>query len=128
MFSVPYLAGGRTENGADCWGLVVLFYRREFGVELPAFDDVIPDKADEYAATTEGAERIRQTVEVFREVQLPEYGDVVLCNVIGLPIHVGIVVSKNEMLHAMPGTTYPVIERFTGPRWQRRINSFHRLK
>jgi len=128
VFSVPYLAGGRSEAGADCWGLVVLFYRKHFNVELPTFDDVVPDKTDHYVNTAEGARRIKETVGAFREVQSIEFGDVVLCNIIGLPIHVGIVVSKNEMLHAMPQSTYPVIERFTGLKWQRRIQSFHRLK
>lgn len=33
---LPYLPGGQTEEGLDCWGLLVLIYKKEFGIELPS--------------------------------------------------------------------------------------------
>nr|DAQ91105.1 MAG TPA: NlpC/P60 family [Bacteriophage sp.] len=37
---IPYLRGGRTESGCDCWGFVRLIIGREKGVELPSYDGV----------------------------------------------------------------------------------------
>lgn len=36
---IPYLQGGRTTEGCDCWGLVVIVYDEELGIALPKFDD-----------------------------------------------------------------------------------------
>jgi len=32
---MPFLPGGRTAEGVDCWGLLCLIYREKFGIELP---------------------------------------------------------------------------------------------
>lgn len=33
---IPYVRGGCTEYGADCWGLVRLVLRQERGIDMPA--------------------------------------------------------------------------------------------
>ena len=34
---IPYVAGGRDARGCDCWGLVVLVFRHQAGMDLDAF-------------------------------------------------------------------------------------------
>lgn len=49
---IPWVAGGRSESAADCWGLVMLVYRNELGLELGDFmsdsgDEVVAQEIDE---------------------------------------------------------------------------------
>jgi murein DD-endopeptidase len=34
---IPYVAHGRDYAGADCWGLLYLFYRDVLGVQIPSY-------------------------------------------------------------------------------------------
>jgi cell wall-associated NlpC family hydrolase len=34
---IPYVIGGSTRNGVDCWGIVVLVYREQLEIELPHY-------------------------------------------------------------------------------------------
>lgn len=40
--SVPHRKGQGTWNGADCWGIVELWYRERFGIELDDRRDIPP--------------------------------------------------------------------------------------
>lgn len=37
---IPYRDGGRSVDGADCWGLVRLAYLAEAGIVLPSFSEI----------------------------------------------------------------------------------------
>lgn len=126
-FDIEYVSGGRSEDGADCWGLIVLFYRKELGIELPLYEWVAPDKSTRHKTTCEQAKQMAIDIGLFEEVDSPEYGDIVLLNMLGMPIHVGVVIDKNLMMHT--GSTHGVvIEDFTETKWNRRVKSFHRYK
>lgn len=36
---ILFVEHGRTREGCDCWGLLRLVYREEFGIELPGYDE-----------------------------------------------------------------------------------------
>jgi cell wall-associated NlpC family hydrolase len=35
---IPFIDGGDSYDGADCYGLIRLYYRDELGIEIPNFD------------------------------------------------------------------------------------------
>lgn len=121
---IPFLERGRTRAGADCWGLVVLFYAGELGIHLPAYDEPSTTRAERatcaaiISAAVSGAEPWRRVLE-------PAPGDVILCETLRQPIHVGVVVDRRQMLH-VPAGGESVIERFTSPEWHRFVRGFFR--
>ena len=120
---IPFRADGRTREGLDCWGLVVMVYRERLGVSLPEFPGAYPDESPESLRTAAGV--AREERKRWTRVESPRPYDVALLRLQGLPCHVGVVVSKTAMLHAMAGIE-SCVERFTGPHWKDRIEGFYR--
>ena len=56
--AIPYLPGGRSRDGTDCWGLVGLCYHDEIGRDLPFFPDV--------------PSTLPHAMKVFRQLDKPE--------------------------------------------------------
>lgn len=101
----------------DCYDLVKMFYRKFMSVELE--DLLYRDTKDLHEMT--------QVVTIgkgsFVSVEEPEYGDVVLLRVWGMPAHVGIYLSSTELLHTQEKSG-SVIERLS--KWKKRIEGYYR--
>jgi len=123
---IPYVKGGRDidnpDSGLDCWGLVVMFYKNEYNIILPRYDNIttstssIEDVSQELVTT--------DCYKHFNTVQKSKAGDLILLRIGNHPIHVGIVIDNKMMLHANTGSS--VIETYKGMKWQQRIHSFLR--
>ncbi len=115
-----YLDNGRTESGVDCWGLARLFYKQEYGIDLPSY-------SEEYSGGTDA--RILQVVELYRdnweESAQPEAGDLCLFNMLGEPMHVGVYVGNNKFLHSRRGSD-SVIESLNNIKWKNRFVAFYK--
>jgi len=115
-----YLDNGRTESGVDCWGLARLFYKQEYGIDLPSY-------SEEYSGGTDA--RILQVVELYRdnweESAEPEAGDLCLFNMLGEPMHVGVYVGNNKFLHSRRGSD-SVIESLNNIKWKNRFVAFYK--
>ena len=92
---IPWRAGGRGMAGADCWGLVWLFYRNELAIEIPDYRDAYDLSCD----AGELGNLITEKLTGWVEVGKPEPGSVALLNRTGQPCHVGIVAPGRRLLH-----------------------------
>lgn len=130
---IPHVKGGRDiQSGLDCWGLVVYFYKNEFGINLPTYDYIntknnsIEDSSKELCITNSylNFNRVVFSKET-RDFNNVKYGDIALFNIAGNPIHTGVILNKDgTMLHSHNSGS--VIERITNPQWINRLRSIHR--
>jgi len=115
---IPYLYGGNTRAGADCWGLVRIVLDEHFNKILPEIphDDSCPCKLQEIVNT----EKVRYT-----KIEMPEPGDIVLVKIIGLLSHVGVYVGGGMMLHTLREHD-SVVTYVAEGKWSKRIAGYYR--
>lgn len=119
---VPFVEKGRDMGGADCYGLLCLIYKNELGIELPDYLDI-------YENTNE-REKLSVAIKKDKEenwlsVDKPKEFDVVILNMRGVPMHLGIVTKPNHMIHCAKGinTTH---EHYGTARWKHKVMGFER--
>jgi len=101
----------------DCWEITKLFYRKIMFLDLDviAYDDP-SDK-----------QNVSRLIEIekqkFRQVNSPEFGDIIVFRVNGIASHIGIFVGEGSFLHTMEKTGC-VIDKLA--KWEKRIEGFFR--
>lgn len=121
---IPYKNKGRNSTGSDCWGLVRLVYKSEYGIELLSF-------SNDYISSEEG-EKVKEVVQkgkdLFEAVEKdnPEYGDIIVFNMKGNPCHVGIYVGDQKVLHVLRGTEC-LVERLSSHRLKGRVEGYYEI-
>lgn len=121
---LPYLPGGRDRAGIDCWGLYSLIMREQFGMELPAYEGPTwGSRASGRGIRAAAEEYAKQFTPI--EASEARLGDAILIRTFGMPIHLGMVVGRDLMLHAEEYQN-SVIARYNSPQWASRIVSFFR--
>lgn len=127
LLGTPYVDGGRKESGADCWGLCVLAYKYDLGVDLEKFQDVAYVSRDTAEPTKESVELIKAgwLGTLFKEVDTPRRGDLIIVRVAGMPIHIGYMLSSSEMLHSSKKSGVSVAN-INGIKWRNRIEGIYR--
>jgi cell wall-associated NlpC family hydrolase len=110
---IPYRSHGRGRDGCDCWGLVMLFYREQYGIELQGFSEAYADAGDQA--------RVSSLLQIGRRfwepVAEPFTGDLYLIRIGRWFSHVGIVLSDGEFLHALKGRN-SAVERADSLIWR----------
>lgn len=124
---IPYVESGRdpaADGGLDCWGLLVLIWREQYGVDLPIYDGPHWAKGADRAAI---AAAIRAEQERYLDVApgTEREGDGILLRLLGQPLHVGLVVAPGWMIHTHE-TAAVCVERYDGMAWARRVLGFRR--
>lgn len=109
-----------------CWHVVVAFYDRELGIELPLYG---AGRSGDLGVRELGAALATgKSAPIWHPVERPAFGDVVTFfgdSSAAIDTHVGVVVAPREMLHVYrdSGTR---IERFDQGQWQRRLTGVYR--
>lgn len=94
IVGVPYVNRGYSFGGCDCWGLCYLYYKHVKGMDL--------DLSAEYLGYHDFAEAFLMQVKGFEQVERPKEGDCVfVCFNGDVPMHCGIMISRNQVLHAV---------------------------
>lgn len=121
---LPYKPLGRDASGCDCWGLLAMVWREEFGRDLPDYvSQRWTDGADPGAVGAGAAAYASQ----FEKVPIGEerIGDGVLLRMRGHPLHVGVVLAPGWMLHTHEGAD-SCIESFERFIWRNRVIGIYR--
>ena len=112
---IPYALGGRSRDGADCWGLVRLVYAGLLGISL---DDY------EYSSLRDAGALIEAHRHEWLECTEPLRFAVVVLRNGHAPMHCGIVIDSERMLHTIEGGS-SVVQRFTAPDFAPRIVGYY---
>ena len=116
---IPFADSGRSMEGCDCYGLAVLVYRQERGLELASY-------AGAYVSCEERAEigglfsSAIKTGPWHLVTDAPRPFDIALFRRGRVQAHCGIVVRQGLMLH-IQGDDQAKIERYTGGEWKHRL-------
>jgi cell wall-associated NlpC family hydrolase len=117
---IPWLDGGRTRAGVDCWGLFRLVYDEVLGVELPSFSEDYTTALDRQVI----GKLIEGGKDSWTPIQLPDPGDGALLYIANRA-HIGVVVGNGYMLHIEKGAG-SVIESYYSMRIQQMLEGFYR--
>lgn len=125
LVGIPWEDGGRTLEGADCWGAVCLGSLHLFGLVLPSYAGTYATASDPSAgegivsADLERFDRISWGDELPGDILLFRlYGVVPATGELGRFWHAGLVVDGRRMLHLL-GRKGSTLEEWRRPHWKR---------
>jgi cell wall-associated NlpC family hydrolase len=122
---VPYVAHGREYAGADCWGLLFLYYRDELGTPIPSYSSEMRER--DFHRKDIGPLMDVEIDRLWLQVDDPQPGDGVLLRAGRFNTHVGVFLGGGRMLHS-EGPEPSVVARLDDIRLRSRITGFFRLK
>lgn len=118
---LPYLSGGRTRQGVDCWGLVRMILAEQFAVDVQDFSYGDAANTSETGALMYASREFAN----WKLTHSPESGDIIVLKFNGLPAHFGVMVSPEKFIHSYQGCD-SVIESRTSFRWIKRVHGVYR--
>lgn len=104
---IPYVLGGSSFDGVDCYGLVRLVFAQDLNITIRALPD--PGSPREREAAILAARHL------WRRVDEPLAYDVVRLRRHGWPQHLGIVQEGRRILHADEHVGHVISESMEGP-------------
>lgn len=118
---IPFKDRGRTYSGVDCFGLVQLFYQDQFNIKLPSYVEAYENEKDRQAICNEiNKER---KLSGWIETTNPQYGNLIILNILGRPLHLGIMLDSKQFMHCLKKKGV-LIENTDDISWANRINGY----
>jgi cell wall-associated NlpC family hydrolase len=120
--TIPYARDGRSFKGCDCYGLLILIYRVELGIELKDY------KLASYDDATVAMAMVENYYTQFDEIspeQIKPFDIVSICNNSKTPNHCGVILGKQKFIHSLSGYGCAVSKLKV---WNKRIYNFHRFR
>jgi len=123
LMKTPFMANGRTAEGADCYGWARLVLRECFHVTAPEYPiEYAPD--DNLSCARAIKSQLAEWPMVKPRSEQP--GDVILLTRMGRPSHVGVVLEDGRFAHLEQSAGAPCVESYKDGRWAGRVAAFLR--
>ena len=103
--------------------MVRLYYQTEYGIELPGLDGRY--RVHDSQEVADLVDEIKPTISA-TPVEWPQQGDVVVIKFRGYPMHTGIFIPGNRVLHTLSGTE-SVLEPLDRGRLKGRVEGYYRV-
>lgn len=98
---IPYVNGGRTRSGVDCWGIVKLIYSECLGIEIKDLGEEDIEYSQDWAKDGEDY-FMKHYSEKWQRVDEPKPFDVVLIrNGRGIVDHCGLVLDSQRFIQCL---------------------------
>ena len=110
---------GTSYSKMDCWSIVREFYSIQFGKELRAYYDTVPETRDKARAL------VLNSMKDFEEVKAPIFGDIILIKLFGIESHIAVYLGEGLMLHTSEHSGC-IIER--SARWEKLVVGYYRVR
>jgi cell wall-associated NlpC family hydrolase len=120
---IPFINGGNTRKGCDCWRLIVMIYREKLGIDLPDFSEIYIDGS--LTSLKRVTWHIIEARKTWEKVDKPAPFDLILLRTGNMVYHCGLVIGRRTMLHIMENIN-SAVEEFTSLQWKHRIEGFYR--
>lgn len=117
---IPYMEKGQSFEASDCLGLVELVYKNVLGITLPDYNHINCNNLKNVSLLMIEEEQSGR----WEKVDKPQENCVILMNICAYPVHTGIVLNDEYMLHSLKGHN-SAVERFTGAKWKNRIEGYY---
>lgn len=104
-YFLPFKSGGRDFSGVDCWGLIYLAYKTERDIILPTYGDVGAYELIKVVREITKAVKSSPLWRPVSELSLCPFDVCVMAFVGERQVgHVGLMTSKNKVLHTEAGS------------------------
>ena len=126
FIGLEFSSHGRGPTSFDCWGFCVHIFQKQFGIELPKFNELYADEAEIKSALAIAQDEQSPWTEV--ELSEIQEGDIVLFASVREVLHTAIVLDRKNFIHCNSHTIYSAIEQIDAPQWRDRIIAIYRHK